>query len=80
MADPLFAEFQRLLERRDLAAYRAVVACDLAVHFFEAQDYDTAKVQLERARDDFHEAARRVQEFQLKHKGELNRHGNRSAA
>lgn len=77
----LAVEFQRLLERRDLAAYRAVAMLDLVIHFFEAQDYDTALSQLKRAQSEFQEAARSVQQFQLGlTKGETNRHGNSISA
>jgi predicted negative regulator of RcsB-dependent stress response len=76
------ATFASLLEQRDLAAYRAVAAIETAVLFWEAQDFEAAFAQLERARADFQQAQERITEFHQSHprppQGE--HHGNRSAA
>lgn len=73
-------EFQRLLEARDLAAYRAVSAIGQVVDFFEAQDYESALALLKKVRAEFQEADRRVHQFRKSTKGETTRHGNRSTA
>jgi hypothetical protein len=58
-------EFERLLERRDLAAYRVAAALQLVIHFLEAQDYDGMSVQLRYALDDFQAADQRITEFKM---------------
>ena len=73
-------EFARLLERRDLAAYRVVGAVETVIRFWEAQDYDASLYLLIRARSEFKRAEIRIAEFRNSHKGELTRHGNRPAA
>jgi hypothetical protein len=72
-------EFQRLLEARDLAAYRAVSAIAQVVDFFEAQDYENALALLKKVRAEFQEADQRVHQFRKSSKGETTRHGNRTA-
>jgi len=72
-------EFRQLLERRDLAAYRAAAAVEQVIHFWEAQDYDAAFTSLKRASDEFQEAEQNITQFRKTHKGET-RHGNRTAA
>ena len=80
MPDSVAAEFQKLIERRDVAAYRAAAAVELVIHFWEAQDYDAAFTSLKRAHDDFQQANSRITEFYKSLKGENTRHGNRTAA
>jgi hypothetical protein len=79
MTDVL-SEFNRLCQMRDLAAYRAVAAIQIVVLFFEAQDYETALTQLQKARAEFQEADRRISEFRKSHQGELDRHGHTISA
>lgn len=79
------AHFARLMELRDMAAYRAVSVIGTVIDFFEAQDFDSALEQLKRARAAFHEADRRVTEFYETHQlpkttGEKSAHGNHAAA
>jgi predicted negative regulator of RcsB-dependent stress response len=73
-------DLERLMEQRDLAAYRAIAAIEIAVHFWEAQDYAAAFLQLQRAQNDFQEAERRITEFYKSLLGEIKRHGHRPAA
>ena len=74
------AEFARLLERRDLAAYRVVGAVETVILFWEAQDYDASLALLTRARSEFERTEIPIAEFRNSYKGELTRHGNRPAA
>jgi hypothetical protein len=74
------AEFERLLERRDLAAYRLVSTVDTVILFWEAQDYEASLALLKRAHAEFKHADRQITEFRNLHKGELPRHGNHPAA
>ena len=74
------AEFARLLERRDLAAYRVVGAVETVILFWEAQDYGASLALLTRARSEFKRTEIPIAEFRNSHKGELPRHGNRPAA
>jgi hypothetical protein len=76
----VLSEFNRLCQMRDLAAYRAVAAIEIVVLFFEAQDYETALTQLQKARAEFQEADRRISEFRKSHQGELDRHGHTISA
>lgn len=62
------SEFRRLLEDRDLAAYRAVAAIDTIFLFFEAQDYDTVFSMLSHAREEFRRAEQAIHDFQQSHK------------
>jgi hypothetical protein len=79
-----YVEFRKLIERRDLAAYRAAAAVSMVIHFWEAQDYDAAFTSLKRAHDDFELANSRVTEFyksiHTSKQGENKRHGHRTAA
>ena len=79
MTDSAYAEFQRLCEKRDLAAYRAVGAIGAVIDFFEAQDYASALASLKQAREEFREADSLVTEF-LNSKKENSTDGNRTAA
>lgn len=79
VADPA-AEFQSLLDQRELAAVRVVGAVDSVISFWEAQDYDTALAVLKHARDEYNAADRRISEFHKSLKGENTRHGNSTAA
>jgi hypothetical protein len=78
MSDPA-AAFRTLLEKRDLAAYRAAAAVSMVIHFWEAQDYDAAFTSLKRAHDEFKSAESRVNDFLKSLKGE-KKHGHRTAA
>jgi hypothetical protein len=70
----VLSEFNRLCQMRDLAAYRAVAAIQIVVDSFEAQDYQTAFTQLQKARSEFQEAEQRISEFHNSHKGDSARH------
>jgi hypothetical protein len=72
-------QFRQLLERRELAAYRAVSVISTVIDFWEAQDYDAALIQLQRAQNEFKEADSLVTQFRKSHQGEIT-HGNSSAA
>ena len=61
--DNPLAEFQKLCNQRDLAAYRVVGAVDVAVSFYEAQDFLETYRILKRALSSFNEADRAVTEF-----------------
>jgi len=81
MPRDLAAEFQRLCDQRDLAAYRAVSVISSVIDFWEAEDYPSALAQLQRARAEFLEAEARITKFRKSpqiQKGEHS-HGNRSA-
>jgi predicted negative regulator of RcsB-dependent stress response len=78
--EPSAAAFQSLIAKRDLAAYRAVAAVEMAIHFWEAQDYDATFASLKRAHDDSELANSRVTEFYKSLRGEQKRHGYRPAA
>ncbi len=56
-------EFRRLLEQRDLAAYRLVAAIETVIRFWEAQEYDQALALLVRARAEFERAEARINQF-----------------
>jgi len=73
------AEFEQLVERRDLAAYRAVGAVETVILFWEAQDFEASLSLLKRAHAEFERAESRITDFLNSHKGELPRHGNRTA-
>ena len=75
------AVLRRLLEERDLAAYRAVAVIQSALDFWESQDYESAFRSLERAREDFMEADARITQFRKSNtQGETARHGNSISA
>lgn len=63
MANDPAGEFERLLQLRDLAAYRAVSAIQMVLDFFEALDYESAENMLTKARDEFRAADERVNKF-----------------
>jgi hypothetical protein len=85
MNDPA-SEFERLLQLRDLAAYRAVSVIQMVLDFFEAQDYESAVNMLDKARAEFDQADLRVVQFRKTlesatkqpTQGEKARHGNRT--
>lgn len=66
MCEAALAEFQRLCEKRDLAAYQAMGSINVAMELLRS------------ARDEFDRADKRITEF-LNSKKE-NTDGNRSAA
>lgn len=74
------AEFKRLLDQRDLAAYRVVGAVQTVILFWEAQDYDASLDLLKQAFAEFRRAESRITEFRNSYTGELTRHGNHTAA
>jgi predicted negative regulator of RcsB-dependent stress response len=63
-------EFSRLLERRDLTAYRAVAAIELALLFWEAEDYQSAFTRLSQAHEEFQQADARIHAFRKTSQGE----------
>jgi hypothetical protein len=73
-------EFNRLCEKRDLAAYRAVAAIQTVVLFWEAQDHDDVLAQLQKALADFKTADARISQFRNSYQGELDRHGHTISA
>ena len=75
----ILSEFTRLCHMRDLAAYRAVAAIQIVVDFFEAQHYQTAITQLQKARAEFQEAERLISEFHKAHKGDSARHDHHAS-
>ena len=75
----VLSEFNRLWQRRDLAAYRAVAAIQTVVLFWEAQDYQAALTQLQQARAEFQEAERRISEFHNSHEGDSARHDHHAS-
>ena len=80
---PLGSEFQRLCDRRDLAAYNCVNAIQFVVSVWEAQDFEQSKEMLQRALDLHKEADQTITEFHVRHaqkstKGDSS-NGNRSA-
>lgn len=79
MADPA-AEFQHLLNQRELAAVRLVAVVDTVVLFWEALDEAEVLVRLQRARADFYDVEARIAEFRKQNSLGETRHGNRSAA
>lgn len=76
------AEFEHLLNQRDLAAYRVVAVVKVVLDFFEGQDFASAEAQLRRIRKEYDEADAKLNHFRaalkLNSKGET-RHGNSSA-
>lgn len=49
-----------LLERRDLAAYRAVSKIQMVLQFWEAQDYENAEQLLRSALAEFEDVDRKI--------------------
>jgi hypothetical protein len=80
LAQTSLSEFQRLLERRDLAAYGLVDVVNTVILFWEAQDFEGSLSLLKRARAEFRRADRHITEFRNLHKGEFTRHGDCPAA
>lgn len=74
------AEFQRLLQQRDLAAYRVVSATQVAIDFFEAEDYESALALLKKSQEAFRQADGKINAFTKSHLKEKSKHGNRPAA
>ena len=72
----VLSEFNRLCQRRDLAAYRAVAAIQPVVLFWEAQDYDDVLAQLQKALADFKAADARISQFRNSYQGDGARHEN----
>jgi hypothetical protein len=66
VADSL-AEFQRLLQQRDLAAYRVVSATQVVIDFFEAQDYESALELLKKSQEAFRQADQKINAFTKSH-------------
>jgi len=78
VAESVLAEFQRLYNQREMAAYRMVGAVQAVVRFFEAQEFDLAEDSLREALAVYEAADRRITQFWNTHKGEF--HGNSTAA
>ena len=76
----LRTEFEKLLEARDLAAYRAAAVVAVVVDFFEAQDYETAEKQLRSSLAEFREADRKVNQFIQQLKAKKNSQGEKRPA
>jgi hypothetical protein len=74
-----YAEFSRLCDKRELAAYRLVGTVSTVINFFEAQEYDLALAALKNARADYDAADRKITEFHNAHK-EPKSDGNHTAA
>lgn len=88
-ANPLasLAEFQRLCELRDMAAYRAVGSIQAAVSFWEAQEYEetfkilkAALVRFNAANDQIKLFHARAELSQLPKTEKEKSNGNRTAA
>jgi hypothetical protein len=74
-----YAEFERLCNKRELAAYRMVGVVKTVISFFEAQNYDHALAALKDARAEYDAADRKITEFHNAHK-ENSTNGYRTAA
>lgn len=59
MNDPR-TQLEKLLERRDLAAYRAVSKIQMVLQFWEAEDFENAENILRSALAEFDEADQKV--------------------
>lgn len=57
------AEFERLLQKRDCAAYRAVSQIQMVLDFFEALDFESAAATLKKSLEDFRAANQQIEEF-----------------
>ena len=84
-SDPIVAEFQRLYQKRELAAYRAVSAIQTVVDFWEAEDFPSSIALLRKVRADYQKADREMDRFLEKHqldtsKFKENTHGNKRSA
>lgn len=79
--ETLPAEFQRLCERRDLAAYNCVNAIQFVLAMFEAQTFEQSREYLQLALEQHKEADLEVTRFIRIHlEQEKQNDGNRSAA
>ena len=67
MTDPR-AQLATLIERRDLAAYRAVSKIKLTLDFWEAEDFENAEKLLRSALAEFEDADRKVTELYEQYK------------
>ena len=63
MTDSTYAEFKRLCDKRELAAYRMVGAVDCVLGFFEAQNFDQAEAALRRAKAEYDAADFTITQF-----------------
>lgn len=79
MSEKLLAEFQRLCEKRECAAYQAVGAIKTAMAYLSQGDAKQALGVLQFARGEFDQADLRITEF-LNSTKENQTDGNRSAA
>jgi predicted negative regulator of RcsB-dependent stress response len=73
MTDSAYAEFKRLCDKRELAAYRLVGAVDCVLRFFEAEDFDQAEAALRRAKAEYEDADLKITHF-LNSKKENSNH------
>lgn len=73
------AQFQRLTDRRELAALHCVNAIQFVLAVFEAQTFAESRQMLQDALDQHRAADDAVTQFLNTHKGELH-HGNANAA
>jgi predicted negative regulator of RcsB-dependent stress response len=62
--------FARLVQQRDLAAYRAVSTIQVVLDFFEAQDFESAQRALRNSLAEFRQADERITAFRTTHKKE----------
>ena len=82
----LMAEFHRLCEARDLAAYRVVGILDTAIYACRNENAKEALRLLTDARTRYQQADTDLENFKRQHaahfnrKGATIRHGNRTAA
>lgn len=69
MVDPVasLAEFQSLMEKRELAAFRCVSAVKVALCWFEAELYQNTEEHLRRAVAEFDAADQAILAFHKKH-------------
>lgn len=75
------AEFQRLLNQKELAAARLVAVVDTCVLFWEALDEAEVLIRLQRARADFYAVEVQIAKFRKQNSlGENTNHGNRTSA
>ena len=82
MTEKLLAEFQRLSEKRDLAAYNAVNAIQFVLSFWEAQTFEDSRQMLQAALEQFQQSDREITEFHhlLVPKKENHSNGNHTTA
>jgi len=75
MNDPR-TQLTTLLERRDLAAYRAVSKIQMVLQFWEAQDFENAEQLLRSALTEFEDADRKVNQLYEQYKPNEKRPAN----